>query len=69
VWMYSMGGLADYCAVPASAVARLHPGLPIAESAIIGCALFTAYGAVRNAGDVRAGMSVAVIGVGGVGSG
>ncbi|CAO2186622.1 unnamed protein product [Urochloa humidicola] len=38
------------------------------ESAILGCAVFTAYGALRHAAEMRAGDSVAVIGVGGVGS-
>ncbi|XP_015879637.3 uncharacterized protein LOC107415761 isoform X2 [Ziziphus jujuba] len=38
------------------------------ESAILGCAVFTAYGAMAHAAEVRAGDSVAVIGVGGVGS-
>ncbi|KAJ1266845.1 hypothetical protein BS78_07G010200 [Paspalum vaginatum] len=51
VYMYSMGGLADYCVVPANALAVLPDSLPYTESAILGCA-----------------DSVAVIGVGGVGS-
>eukprot|EP00850_Spirogloea_muscicola_P003890 SM000016S01878 [mRNA] locus=s16:355730:358243:- [translate_table: standard] len=66
--MYSMGGLAEYCVVPATAVAALPQSLPYAESAILGCAFFTAYGAMRNAADMRAGDSVAVIGAGGIGS-
>eukprot|EP00850_Spirogloea_muscicola_P018730 SM000175S03277 [mRNA] locus=s175:53706:56333:+ [translate_table: standard] len=66
--MYSMGGLAEYCVVPATAVAALPQSLPYAESAVLGCAFFTAYGAMRNAADMRAGDSIAVIGAGGVGS-
>ena len=66
--MYSMGGLAEYCVVPANGLALLHDSLPYSESAILGCAVFTAYGAVKNAAEMRAGDSVAVIGVGGVGS-
>ncbi len=42
-------------------------GLPLREAAILGCAVVTGYGAVRNAARVRAGDSVAVIGIGGVG--
>ncbi|BBM98128.1 succinate semialdehyde reductase (NADPH) [Marchantia polymorpha subsp. ruderalis] len=68
IFMYSMGGLAEYCVVPAHAVAPLAPTLPYNESAIIGCAVFTAYGAMKNAADMRAGETVAVIGTGGVGS-
>lgn len=66
--MYSMGGLAEYCVVPANGLALLPDSLPYSESAILGCAVFTAYGAMRNAAEMRAGESVAVIGVGGVGS-
>ncbi|KAI3931761.1 hypothetical protein MKW98_012171 [Papaver atlanticum] len=68
VYMYSMGGLAEYCVVPAHALAVLPNTLPYTESAILGCAVFTAYGAMRHAADMRAGDSVAVIGIGGVGS-
>jgi threonine dehydrogenase-like Zn-dependent dehydrogenase len=68
VYMYSMGGLAEYCVVPANALAVLPNTLPYTESAILGCAVFTAYGAMRHAAEMRAGDSVAVIGVGGVGS-
>ncbi|KAJ6805516.1 putative alcohol dehydrogenase [Iris pallida] len=68
VYMYSMGGLAEYCVVPANALALLPESLPYSESAILGCAVFTAYGAMRHAAEMRAGDSVAVIGVGGVGS-
>ncbi|KAG6512237.1 alcohol dehydrogenase-like [Zingiber officinale] len=68
VYMYSMGGLAEYCVVPANGLAPLPSSLPYSESAILGCAVFTAYGAMRHAAEMRAGDSVAVIGVGGVGS-
>ncbi|ESR39669.1 hypothetical protein CICLE_v10025619mg [Citrus x clementina] len=68
VFMYSMGGMAEYCVVPANALSVLPDSLPYKESAILGCAVFTAYGAMAHAAEVRAGDSVAVIGVGGVGS-
>lgn len=68
VYMYSMGGLAEYSVVPANALAILPHTLPYAESAVIGCAVFTAYGAMAHAAQVRPGDAVAVIGVGGVGS-
>ncbi|CAK7328554.1 unnamed protein product [Dovyalis caffra] len=68
VFMYSMGGLAEYCVVPAHALTILPDSLPYAESAILGCAVFTAYGAMAHAAEVHPGDSVAVIGVGGVGS-
>uniref|UniRef100_A0A6N2KR17 Enoyl reductase (ER) domain-containing protein n=1 Tax=Salix viminalis TaxID=40686 RepID=A0A6N2KR17_SALVM len=66
--MYSMGGLAEYCVVPAHGLTILPNSLPYSKSAILGCAVFTAYGAMAHAAQVRPGDSVAVIGVGGVGS-
>ncbi|XP_050373767.1 uncharacterized protein LOC126791333 [Argentina anserina] len=68
VYMYSMGGLAEYCVVPANALTTLPKSLPFTESAILGCAVFTAYGAMAHAAEVRPGDSVAIIGTGGVGS-
>ena len=66
--MYSMGGLAEYAVVPATDVFQLPEELPPEESAILGCAVFTAYGAVRHGADLRAGEKVAVVAMGGVGS-
>lgn len=68
VSMYSMGALAQYCVVPATAVAPLASGLDPVNSAILGCAAMTAYGAVRHGADLRYGESVAVVATGGVGS-
>ncbi|XP_074311381.1 uncharacterized protein LOC141647183 [Silene latifolia] len=68
VYMYSMGGLAEYCVIPAHGLTLLPDSLPYTESAILGCAVFTAYGAMVHAADVRGGDSIAVIGIGGVGS-
>lgn len=66
--MYSMGGLAEYAVVPATAVFPLPAALPRVESSVVGCALLTAYGAVRHAADLWPGARVAVVAVGGVGS-
>lgn len=68
VYMYSMGGLAEFCVVPVNGLTILPPTLPYSESAILGCAVFTAYGAMTHAAQVHVGDSVAVIGIGGVGS-
>ena len=67
VAMYSMAGLAEYSVVPATDVFPLPEALPFEESAILGCAVFTAYGAVRHAADLRGGERIAVIASGGVG--
>jgi S-(hydroxymethyl)glutathione dehydrogenase/alcohol dehydrogenase len=66
--MYSMGGLAEYAVVPASDVFPAPPTVPLTDACILGCALMTAYGAVKNQAKVQPTDTVAVVGVGGVGS-
>lgn len=66
--MYSMGGLAEYCVVPASDVFVVPAALSLHDVAILGCSAFTAFGAVANVARVRLGDRVAVIAAGGVGS-
>jgi len=68
VWMYSMGGLAELAVVPATDVFPVPEGLPLERAAVLGCAVFTAFGAIRNAAALKPGESVAVFAVGGVGS-
>ena len=65
--MYSMGGMAEYAVVPVNALAHLDPSLPLEDSCILGCAIFTAYGAIAAAG-LQAGETMAVVATGGVGS-
>jgi succinate semialdehyde reductase (NADPH) len=66
--MYSMAGHAEYAVAPVSCVFRRPPELSAAESAVLGCAFFTAYGAVRHAARLVPGARIAVFGVGGVGT-
>lgn len=68
VWMYSMGGMAEYAVVPKQDVFILPPKIRTADACILGCALFTAYGAAKNQAGLKRGESVAVVAVGGVGS-
>lgn len=65
--MYSMAGHASHCVVPAPAVFALPDEIPLAEAAVLGCSLFTGYGAVSTVADVQPGETVAVIAAGGVG--
>jgi S-(hydroxymethyl)glutathione dehydrogenase/alcohol dehydrogenase len=67
VAMYSMAGLAEYAVVPATDVFPLPETLPFEESAVLGCAIFTAYGAVRHGADLRGGERIAIVATGGVG--
>ncbi|MEU2510743.1 Zn-dependent alcohol dehydrogenase [Streptomyces syringium] len=58
---------AEETVVRASAVLPLPEGVPLVEAALLGCAVLTGYGAVHHSARVRAGESVVVFGVGGVG--
>jgi succinate semialdehyde reductase (NADPH) len=66
--MYSMGGLAEYAVVPASDVFPAPVSVPLTDACILGCAMMTAYGAVKHQARVQPNETVAVIGTGGVGS-
>jgi alcohol dehydrogenase len=58
---------ADYAVVSRYSLVKIDPELPLDEAALFGCAVLTGVGAVVNTGQVRAGSSVAVVGLGGVG--
>ncbi|HWZ90595.1 MAG TPA: alcohol dehydrogenase [Polyangiaceae bacterium] len=60
------GGYAEYVVVPQAAVARIPDGLDAADAAPLLCAGITTYNALRNSG-ARAGDTVAVQGIGGLG--
>jgi S-(hydroxymethyl)glutathione dehydrogenase/alcohol dehydrogenase len=58
---------AEETVVGEEAVLPLPAGVPLADAALLGCAVLTGYGAVHHATGLREGESVAVYGVGGVG--
>lgn len=58
---------AEETVVPAHAALPLPDGVPLADAALLGCAVLTGWGAVHHSARVRAGESVVVFGVGGVG--
>src|SRR6184192_30705 len=60
------GGYAEYLVSPAEAVARIPDKLTAVEAAPLLCAGVTTYNSLRNSG-VRAGDTVAVQGIGGLG--
>ena len=60
------GGYADYAVVPFQAVARIPESLDSAEAGPLLCAGITTFNALRNSG-ARAGDTVAVQGIGGLG--
>ncbi|MEM2760949.1 MAG: alcohol dehydrogenase catalytic domain-containing protein [Nitrososphaerales archaeon] len=67
VHMYSMAAHAEYCVIPSTSVFKIPETLDHEKSAILGCAIMTAYGACKNAG-LRAAETIAVFGIGGVGT-
>ena len=58
---------AEYAVVSRYSAVKVDPELPLEEAALFGCAVLTGVGAVVNTAQVRAGSSVAVVGLGGVG--
>ena len=62
-----IGTFGEHQVVARSAAVKVDPRTPPEVAALIGCAVTTGIGAVRNTADVKAGESVTVIGLGGVG--
>ncbi|ANQ75910.1 MULTISPECIES: zinc-binding dehydrogenase [Rhodococcus] len=62
------GGWAEYVVTPASTLVAIPTGLAFEEAAIIPDAVSTPWSAIRTTGQVRAGESVGVWGVGGLGA-
>ncbi len=60
------GGYAEYTVVPAESAARIPAGLAAADAGPLLCAGITTFNALRNSG-ARAGDTVAVQGIGGLG--
>ncbi|MBB4759922.1 alcohol dehydrogenase catalytic domain-containing protein [Amorphoplanes digitatis] len=62
-----LGAFAEQVVVPEKAVIAVPDELAWESAALLGCAVLTGTGAVRNTARVSAGSSVVVIGLGGVG--
>jgi len=58
---------AEYAVVSRRSAVKIDPDLALDEAALFGCAVLTGVGAVVNTAQVRAGNTVAVVGLGGVG--
>ncbi|GGS37101.1 alcohol dehydrogenase catalytic domain-containing protein [Actinokineospora fastidiosa] len=61
------GAFAEETIVPEGGAIKIPSDIPLAEAAVLGCAVLTGAGAVFNTARVRPGQSVAVVGLGGVG--
>ena len=58
---------AEYATVSRRSLVKIDADIALDEAALFGCAVLTGVGAIVNTAQVRAGASVAVIGLGGVG--
>lgn len=63
----TVSSFAQYAVVPESGAVVLPDGMPLAQAALLSCAVLTGYGAVHNTARVVAGSRVVVYGCGGVG--
>ncbi|PRH78498.1 alcohol dehydrogenase [Streptomyces solincola] len=63
----NVAAFAEETVVAANCVLPAPDGVPLAEAALLGCAVLTGYGAVHHSARVREGESVVVFGAGGVG--
>ncbi|TCP49324.1 S-(hydroxymethyl)glutathione dehydrogenase/alcohol dehydrogenase [Tamaricihabitans halophyticus] len=62
-----VGAFAEEVVLPEQYAVPLPDGVPLDLAALLGCAVLTGIGAVRNTARVRSGESVVVIGLGGIG--
>jgi alcohol dehydrogenase len=62
-----VSAFSEYVTVSRRSLVKVDPSLALDEAALFGCAVLTGVGAVVNTGNVKAGQSVAVVGLGGVG--
>jgi S-(hydroxymethyl)glutathione dehydrogenase/alcohol dehydrogenase len=68
IGVYSgIGTFGEHQVVAAEAAIPIDPSTSTAVAALIGCAVTTGIGAVRNTAQIKAGESVTIIGLGGVG--
>ena len=67
IYHYNTSSFAERAVVPAQTAIPIDSSLPLAEFALMGCAVMTGVGAVLNTAKVRPGETVAVVGCGGVG--
>lgn len=63
----NVAAFAQETVVAANCVLPAPDGVPLTDAALLGCAVLTGYGAVHHSARVRAGESVVVFGIGGVG--
>lgn len=67
VTAFGVAGFAERVLLHRNKLVKVPTAIPFAQAAVLGCAVSTGVGAVLNSAGVRAGQTVAVVGLGGVG--
>lgn len=63
----NVAGFAEYVVADQSQMVKLPQTMPLVTAAVLGCAVITGVGAVVNSARVKAGSTVVVMGLGGIG--
>ena len=65
--MSALGTFCPYAVVSVDSCIKIDSDIPLDKAALVGCGVTTGWGSATYAADVRAGETVVVVGVGGVG--
>ena len=65
--MCCVGTLEPFTVVSEASCIKIEPDIPLDRAALVGCGVTTGWGSAVNAADVRAGETVVVVGLGGIG--
>jgi NDMA-dependent alcohol dehydrogenase len=65
--MAKIGSFGEYACVSEKSIIKVDADLPLEVVALVSCGVATGYGSAVNRADVRAGDTVVVVGVGGIG--
>jgi len=65
--MCLLGTFSEYTVVPAASVVKVDDGTALDKAALVGCGVATGYGSAVRTAEVKAGETVVVMGIGGIG--
>jgi S-(hydroxymethyl)glutathione dehydrogenase/alcohol dehydrogenase len=66
--MCLLGTFSEYTVVPVASTIKIDDDIPLDKAALVGCGVTTGYGSVVRTGEIKAGDTVVVMGVGGIGA-
>jgi NDMA-dependent alcohol dehydrogenase len=65
--MCLLGTFSEYTVVPAASVVKVDDGTALDKAALVGCGVTTGFGSAVRTAEVKAGETVVVMGIGGIG--